>query len=156
MHRPMTAADHRKVLEGFADAMDHHNWAQLGDFLHPDVVVEYPQSGERFVGIENFIGQMENYPDFDTAVSHLEEVVGRADYALTPAYTLVKVEGSGDTGSAIVRARYPDGSCWWAVTYYELRDGLIARNRTFFAPDFDAPDWRAPYRDGEPIPPPDP
>ncbi len=152
----MTAVDHRKLIERFAEAMDRHDWAKLDDTMHPDVVVEYPQSGERFVGIENFRGQMETYPDFDTATSHLEEVVGDAKWALTPAYTLVRVDGSGDEGVAITRARYPDGSCWWAIIFYEVRDGLIARNRTYFAPDFDAPDWRAPYRDGDPVPPPEP
>jgi ketosteroid isomerase-like protein len=152
----MTAVNHREVLERFAEAMDHHDWAKLDESVHPDVVCEYPQSGERFRGIENFRAQFENYPNFDTATSHLEEVVGGASYALTPAYTLVAVEGSGDRGAAIVRARYPDGSTWWAINFYELRDGQIARTRTFFAPDFDAPDWRAPFRDGEPTPPPEP
>ena len=152
----MAAVDHRKLLERFADVMDRQDWAKLADFLHPDVVVEYPQSGERFAGVENFRAQMENYPDFDTARTHLEEVVGGAEYALTPAYTLVAVEGSGDRGAAITRARYPDGSRWWAIIFYELRDGLIVRNRTFFAPDFEPPDWRAPYWDGEPTPPPEP
>jgi ketosteroid isomerase-like protein len=152
----MTAVDHRKVLERFAAAMDRHDWDRLDESVHPDVVAEYPQSGERFRGIENFRAQFVNYPNFDTATSHLEEVVGGADYALTPAYTLVAVEGSGDKGAAIVRARYPDGSTWWAINFYELRDGLIARSRTFFAPDFEAPDWRAPYRESEPMPPPEP
>jgi ketosteroid isomerase-like protein len=152
----MTAVDHRNLLERFAAAMDRHDWDRLDESVHPDVVAEYPQSGERFRGIENFRAQFVNYPNFDTATSHLEEVVGGADYALTPAYTLVAVEGSGDKGAAIVRARYPDGSTWWAINFYELRDGLIARSRTFFAPDFEAPDWRAPYREGEPMPPPEP
>ena len=152
----MTGVDHRKVMERFAEAVDRHDWDSLDESVHPDVVAEYPQSGERFRGIENFRAQFVNYPDFDTAVSHLEEHIGGAQYALTPSYTLVAVDGSGDSGVAIVRARYPDGSCWWAINFYELRDGLIARTRTFFAPDFDAPEWRAPFRDGDPVPPPEP
>lgn len=152
----MTGVDHRKVFERFAEAMDRHAWDRLDESVHPEVVAEYPQSGERFRGIENFRAQFANYPDFDAAVSRLEEVVGGAQYALTPAYTLVAVEGTGDSGVAIVRTRYPDGSRWWAINFYELRDGLIAHTRTFFAPDFDAPDWRAPYREAELAPRPDP
>lgn len=152
----MTGADHRTVLERFAAAMDRHDWAALAESVHPDIVCDYPQSGEQFRGIENFSAQFANYPEFDTATSHLEELVGGAKYAITPAYTLVNVEGSGDEGVAITRARYPDGSCWWAIAFYELRDGMIARMRTFFAPDFEAPDWRAPYREGELKPPPNP
>jgi hypothetical protein len=33
------------------------------------------------------------------------------------------------------------------VNIYELRDGKLARSRAFFAPEFDAPDWRAPFRE---------
>lgn len=152
----MTAVDHRKILGRFAAAMDSHDWAALDESVHPDVVAEYPQSGEQFRGIENFRAQFANYPDFDTATSHLEELVGGAKYAITPAYTLIAVEGSGDEGIAITRARYPDGSCWWAINFYEIRDGLMARTRTFFAPDFDAPEWRAPYRESELKLPPNP
>jgi hypothetical protein len=152
----VSSVDHRKVLERFAEVMDRHDWDRLDEAVHPDIVCEYPQSGERFVGIENFRGQFVNYPDLDTSVSHLEELVEGAQYALTPAYTLVAVEGSGDRGTSFVRVRYPDGSRWWAINFYELRDGLMARTRTFFAPDFDAPDWRAPFRDGDPRPPPEP
>ena len=71
-----------------------------------------------------------------------------------PVHTVILP--GGDEGVAMTRARYPDGSTWWAIIFYELRDGLMARNRAFFAPDFDAPDWRAPYRDGDPVPPPEP
>lgn len=39
------------------------------------------------------------------------------------------------------------GSHWWAVNLFELGDGRISRMRTYFAPDFEAPAWRAPYRE---------
>jgi hypothetical protein len=35
------------------------------------------------------------------------------------------------------------------LNLYELRDGRIGSARSYFAPDFEAPEWRAPYRDGE-------
>jgi hypothetical protein len=35
------------------------------------------------------------------------------------------------------------------LTVVELRGELVSRVRAYFAPDFPAPDWRAPYR--EPI-----
>ena len=66
---------------------------------------------------------------------------------MTPTYALVTVDGSGDRGTAINRVRYPDGSRWWAVNLYELRDGKIAHSRSFFAPVFEPPDWRAPFRE---------
>jgi hypothetical protein len=60
---------------------------------------------------------------------------------------VVGVDGSGDRGVAIIRVRYPDQSLWWVVNLYELRGGRIARSRAFFAPEFEAPEWRKPFRD---------
>ena len=36
------------------------------------------------------------------------------------------------------------------------REGRIGDSRSYFAPDFEPPEWRAPYRDGEPVRPPEP
>ncbi len=143
----MTAIDHRQLLQGFADVITNHDWDSLGRWVHPDVLWEFPQSRERFRGLTNLRAQFENYPGGGPGTGQLAEVIGGAAYALTPSYTLIQVEGTGDRGTGIVRVRYPDGSLWWALNVYELRDGLIGHSRTFFAPDFEAPDWRAPYRE---------
>jgi SnoaL-like domain len=143
----VTEADARAVLAGFADVVNEHRWDDLGRWIHPHVVWEYPQSGERFRGLANVRGQFENYPGLESATAFLEEVVGETKYALTQAYTIIAVDGSGDRGTAIIRSRYPDGSEWHAINFVELRGGLIVHLRSYFAPDFEAPDWRAPYRD---------
>lgn len=136
------------VMHGLADVLNSHEWSRLGDYFHTDAVVEFPQSGERFRGIANIRAQFENYPDMDPGTSELEEVIGeKRSYALTPSYTLVDLDGSGDGGTAIIRVRYPDGSDWYAINVYELRDGRIIRSRTYFAPFFEAPEWRAPFRE---------
>jgi len=135
-------------MDGLAQVMDSQDWARLADCFHADALLEYPQSGERFHGIENIRAQFENYPDLEPGSSKLQEVIGEAtQYALTRSYTVIAVEGTGSHGTAIIRVRYPDGTWWYAINIYELRDGLIARSRTYFAPDFDAPDWRAPFRE---------
>ena len=143
----MTGVDHRQVMDGLADVVSNHDWPRLGEYFHADALVEYPQSGERFRGIANIRAQFENYPDLEPGSTQLEEVIGGTTYALTPSYTVIGIDGSGDRGTAIIRVRYPDGSLWWALNLYELRDGRIVRSRNFFAPDFDAPEWRAPFRE---------
>jgi len=115
--------------------------------LHDDAVLEYPQSGEVFRGLPNIRGQFENYPNMDPGTSELAEVIGDETYALTPSYTVIRVEGTGIKGTAVIRIRYPDGTYWWAINLFELRDGRIGRSRSYFAQDFEAPDWRAPYRE---------
>lgn len=143
----MTEVDHRQLMDGFAGCFRTHEWDRLGEYVTEDAVWEYPQSGERFLGIANIRGQLESYPDLEPGSSELDEVIGGTTYALTPMYTIVAVEGSGNRGIALVRARYPDGSRWWVVNLYEVRGGKIARSRSFFAPEFEPPDWRAPFRD---------
>ena len=57
--------------------------------------------------------------------------------------------GSGDTwwGEAVVH--YADGSRWLGITIFELRDGLIYRERLYFGPAFPAPGWRAQWVERE-------
>ena len=143
----MTTGEHERIMRELAEIITNHEWGRLSDVLHEDAVFEYPQSGEVFRGLGNIRAQFVNYPDLDPGTSQLAEVIGDATYALTPSYTLIRVEGSGQRATAVIRVRYPDGSLWWALNLVELRDGRIMRSRTYFAPDFDAPDWRAPYRE---------
>ncbi len=138
--------DHQQLMRDFSRVLDGNHWEELSKYITEDATWEYPQSGERFVGLENIRGQFANYPDLEVGNSELHEVIGGTQYALTPTFTLVAVDGSGDRGTSIIRVRYPDGSRWWAVNLYELRDGKIARSRSFFAPELEPPEWRAPYR----------
>jgi ketosteroid isomerase-like protein len=146
----VTDVDHQQLMKDFASMFNTNDWARLGEFVAEDAVFEYPQSGERFRGLANIRGQLENYPDLEPGSSELQEVIGGTTYALTPMYTLVAVDGSGDRGTSIIRVRYPDGSRWWVVNLYEVRDGKIARSRAFFAPEFEPPDWRRPFHDAGP------
>jgi ketosteroid isomerase-like protein len=143
----VTDVGHRKLMEGFAALFRTNDWARLGEFVTEDALWEYPQSGERFRGLASIRAQFEAYPDLEPNSTELEEVIGGETYALTPMYTLVAVDGSGNRGTSLIRVRYPDGSRWWAVNLYELRDGRVARSRSFFAPEFEPPDWRRPFHD---------
>jgi ketosteroid isomerase-like protein len=145
----VTDPEHQRIMGGFANVLDKHEWDRLGDYMNEDAVLEFPQSGERFRGLRNIRAQFESYPDLESGSTQLQEIIGGTTYALTPMYTLVAVDGTGDSGTAVVRVRYPDGSRWWALNIYRLHDGKIAHSRSFFAPEFEAPDWRAPYREAE-------
>ena len=143
----MTGSEHERVMRAMSEVITTHAWDRLPEVLHEDVVFEYPQSGEVFRGVANVRGQFENYPNMDPGTSQFAEVIGDEAYALTPSYTVIRVEGAGLRATGVVRVRYPDGSDWWAVNLFELRDGRISRMRAYFAPDFAAPAWRAPYRE---------
>ena len=143
----MTEGVHARVLARLAEVISGNHWDRLGEVFHDDAVLEYPQSGERFRGLANIRAQFENYPGLEPGTTHIEEVIGDEAYALTPSYTVIRIEGSGDRGTAVIRIRYPDQSLWWSLNLYELRGERMTRSRSYFAPDFEAPDWRAPYRE---------
>jgi hypothetical protein len=143
----VSASTAEKVMIAMAAAVTGHEWDQLAEAFHENAVLEYPQSGEVFRGIANIRAQFESYPDIEPGTSELAEVTSDDAYALTASYTVIRVEGSGNHGTAVIRVRYPDDSWWWAINLFEITDGRMIRCRAYFAPDFPAPDWRAPYRE---------
>jgi SnoaL-like domain len=137
----------REFAQAFQDMLVSQEFDRFREFLRPDCVHEYPQSGERFVGIDNIRAVFENYPG-GLGVQELASlrVAGEErPWAIAPNFTLVKVTGSGDRYTSAVKARYPDGSDWYVISMIELVDGLMAHATMFFAPVFEAPEWRKPY-----------
>jgi ketosteroid isomerase-like protein len=112
----------------------------------PDVVIEWPQTGERIVGLENTKAILRSYPGGHVAISpehrtFIDDDAGR--FVLTPMFTMVKIVGSGDTLAGTVKTRYPDGSDWWVIGIANFRAGKIVKVVQYFAPALEAPAWRS-------------
>lgn len=134
--------DYREIVERYVSAIPS-DLDTLTSLQHPDYVEEWPQSGERIRGSENFREIQVRYGDTS---SELRELVGTEDrWTLAPTFTPIRILGTGDTFTAITKARYPDGSEYHVISILEVRDGLIVKVTTFFAAAFDPPDWRAPW-----------
>jgi hypothetical protein len=97
------------------------------EMYEPDAVLEFPQSGERFVGIANLREWRSNYPASTTV--EFREVRGRDD--------LWVVELS---------ITYGDGPRNLGVSILELRNDKIARESIYVAEGWDPPQWRAHWR----------
>ena len=121
----------------------------LESTLAPDVEVVYPQSGERFRGRGNVRAHLENYPGrAEVFTASVERVVGDdPSYALSPRFTILRIEGSGETFTAIGTVRYEENDPTHVIQLVEVHDGLIERVSAYFAEPFAAPDWRAPFRE---------
>ncbi len=119
-----------------------------GDLVTDDFVDEMPQSGERIRGRGNARAIAEGYPG---GVGTLDPAAGKligADdrWVMTPSFSILRIEGSGDTFTYAGTIRYPaTGEVWHLVAIAVVRDGKIARTTTYYAPKFEAPAWRAPY-----------
>jgi len=119
----------------------------LETMIHPDFVGFYPQSGERFKGWPALRKSLENYPgglapQGEDLSRFKADVIGAEErWAISPGYTVLPLAGP-QRYTTIARAKYPDGTWWWVVGIVELKDGKIYRADTYFAPDFEPPEWR--------------
>jgi len=143
------SVDHRALLDRWVAAMNRRDYDAVEQTFTDDLVTEYPQSGEVIRGRHNFRAILENYPSglSDDAIDAATLRVAASDElrVVAPLFTVVRVEGAGNAGTYTLKTRYPDGSTWWTIGSYELRDGRVARATVFFAPAFEAPAWRAPF-----------
>ena len=143
----MTDLNNRQIVERFSRAMTEGDLDTQGELLHADVVVHFPQSGERFRGRANRRATMENYPAGGIQPM-LERVIGGEDrWIATPAYTMVRVSGEGEEFVIVGKIRYPNGEVWHNIQFAVLRDGKIEQITSYFGAPFEAPAWRAPYVD---------
>ncbi len=139
----------RAVIERYIELMNLGEFSRFGEVLDPDCVEEYPQSGERFRGIANIRATREHYPGGleGQNISQHEVIGGEDRWVVAPNFTTIRITGESDRFTYVLRTTYPDGSDWYVLALIDLRDGLIVRATTYFAPVFAAPEWRAPYRE---------
>jgi hypothetical protein len=132
----MTKMDEQQIpnLEEMDEQQAHQFLAELLSNLspeeeynvrHQDYVMEMPQSGERFRGRENMRAFQEAYPTPPPSV-RLRRVLVREG--------LWVVEGVTD---------YSGEQVFDFVLILELRDGMMWRDRWYFAEPFEAPEWRS-------------
>lgn len=123
----------------------HRHWEYSGrdedvshEIYHDDAVLEFPQSGERFEGVENFREWRRRYP---TALDfHLRRITHRDDFVATEY--LISYDG---------------GPWMYTVSLMHFRGDKVAHERIYIMDAFAAPDWRKPWRaatPADPAPPP--
>jgi ketosteroid isomerase-like protein len=103
------------------------------DVYHPDAILEFPQSGERYDGVANFL-------------------VWRRQYPAAVEYALDRVRGDGDVWVGELRVRYDGGPWNYGVDILEFRGDKVARESIYVAAGWEAPDWRARWRAAPPRP----
>jgi hypothetical protein len=97
------------------------------EMYHDDAVLEFPQSGERFVGVENLRGWRGNYP-------------------ASIAVEFREIRGRDDLWVAEVSIRYDEGPPNFGVSILEFRGDKIARESIYVGEGWDPPEWRAAWR----------
>ncbi|HEX2288055.1 MAG TPA: nuclear transport factor 2 family protein, partial [Gaiellaceae bacterium] len=124
--------------EAVLAALQHYiHYSAAGDedraseIYHEDAILEFPQSGERFDGVENFREWRRMYP----AKVELE---------------IVRLRGRDDLWVAEMRVRYDGGPWNYGPAIYEFRDEKVSRETIYVAETWEAPKWRARWRAAPP------
>jgi ketosteroid isomerase-like protein len=115
----------RRLVERYWQVMNGNDFRAVGELLHDEFVLDYPQSGERIRGRENNALINERYPSPGPWNFTVERLVVDGDQAVSD----VRVRG------ADVEAR--------AISFFEMRDGLIWRVTEYWPEPFEAPEWRS-------------
>jgi ketosteroid isomerase-like protein len=135
----------RDIVERFARAIEEKDFEAQEVLLADDVITDMPQSGERIRGRANAMAVARNYPGgVGTIEPGSSRLVGSEDqWVLTPTFSVLRIEGSGDVYTYAGKVTYSNGETWDIVAIVELRDGKIAKVVTWYAAPFEAPEWRA-------------
>jgi ketosteroid isomerase-like protein len=120
----VSEAANRATIEALVEALNTSDLQALDRVFTDDVVMEWPQSGERIVGGSN---RREVYSRFPSL----------------PHVTPRRVRGTGDLWVLEATLDYGDGDPYRCVFIFEMRDGLIAGETGYWSKPFPAPEWRA-------------
>jgi hypothetical protein len=123
----MDPADVRKLLErhweyaGRDEAISH-------EVYHDDAILEFPQSGERFLGKASFQAFRQAYP-------------------ATVRLKVRRITGAGDLWVAENLISYDGGDWMFTVNILQFRGAKVSKEYIYVMDGFEAPEWRAPWAD---------
>jgi hypothetical protein len=139
------AESNKDFFNRYVKAIASRDFVLLEQMIHPDYIGDYPQSGERFRGFAAFRAQLENYPGGLPAARPEDpntKILGDEErWMVTPGYTVLPLSGP-ERFTTVTRSPYPDGTWWWVVSILTLKDEKVAHAETYFAPEFEPPEWR--------------
>jgi hypothetical protein len=120
----MDEATVRAMLEQHFTSSDPHRSHEM---YHEDAVLEFPQSGERFEGVDNLREWRSSYPA-ETRVEFRE------------------IRGRDDLWVAELSISYDQGAANFGLSILEFRGDKIARETIYVTEGWEAPEWRAQWR----------
>lgn len=118
-------AENRAIVERFWQTMGGNDFYAVGALLHDDFVLDWPQSGERIRGRERFALVNERYPAAGLWSFTINRLLADASGAVSDV-TVTDTE-------RVDRA----------ISFFEMRDGRIARIIEYWPEPSEAADWRA-------------
>ncbi len=103
---------------------DGRDLDEAHEMYHDDAVLEFPQSGEQFVGKPNFLTWRKQYPANMT-------------------YKIRRITGRDDLWILELLVSYNDGPPMFGLGFVQFRGDKIARETIYAMEGFEAAPWRA-------------
>ena len=108
----------------FWETMNTNDFRAAGRLLADDYRLEWPQSGETFVGRDTFIRVNEDYPANGLWRFTVHKLVAEGS----------EVVSDVNVTDGVVKAK--------VITFSTVKDGFILRQLEFWPDPFEAPEWR--------------
>jgi len=115
----------KQIIESFWATMETNDFYAAAQLLHDDYILEWPQSGERIVGRDNFAAINTKYPAEGKWHFTINHIAAEGDMVVTDVAVT--------DGKRIDRV----------LTFSTIRDGKIWKQVEFWPEPFEAPAWRA-------------
>jgi ketosteroid isomerase-like protein len=102
------------------------DWHGVGALLAEDVVVDWPETGERIRGRDNFVELNRNYPE-------------------GWSIDVLQILSDGNRVASEVRVPHTELGLHWAASFFEVEHGRIARGTEYWVSQSQEapPAWRA-------------
>ena len=117
--------DSKQIVESFWSTMAANDFYAASKLLHDEYILEWPQSGERIRGRDNFAAINTAYPAEGKWIFKINHVLGEGDMVVTDV--------SVSDGKRQDRV----------ITFSTIRDGKIWKQFEFWPAPFEAQAWRS-------------
>ena len=115
----------KQIVENFWTIMETNDFYAAAQLLHDDYILEWPQSGERIVGRDNFAAINTKYPAEGKWHFTINHILAEGDMVVTD----VTVANDKTTDRVL--------------TFSSIRDEKVWKQVEFWPEPFEAPAWRA-------------
>jgi ketosteroid isomerase-like protein len=114
--------ENTEVVKRLWRALDASDFSGAGAVLHDDYVGEYPQTGEKIVGRDNYVALNQNYPGRWKV--KIRRIIARGDEVVSEV------------------SLHHRGQAVFAVSFFEIREGKILREWDYWAEPYEPPPGR--------------
>ena len=115
----------KQIIERFWATMQTNDFKAVGELLHDDYTLEWPQSRERIRGHANFVAINENYPAQGRWEFMVQRIIAEGN----------EVVSDVDVTDGVITGR--------VITFSTIQDGKILHQTEFWPDPFEPAAWRA-------------